>query len=244
MRKGKGFSFNLTFEPSEHKVRFTYPENWSSLPKKDRKEIANEIAYEAGPYLAFYATTWHEILTWFGVHFIAIEQEFNSAFSWEDSYSNLLGTRLAVKALQDDDHSFDEAMTLAINREMKKLGGQSGKTAKQASENMRGKWFTGNFIVDTKMRNFDIGLDGYVTPTLVPGTPECGTEPVSIPVPNLEVLKKHGFTMTYEIKPNVLEQAKIFKVIEGKRVYPEKHYPVIMSSIKEKAVEKGYNFDE
>ena len=101
MKKRKGFSFTLTFERSKHKVKFTYPENWDSLSKKDRQKIANDIAFKVGPYLAFNATLWHEILTWFGVHFIGFEPEFNSAFSWEDSFSNLLGTRLAVEALQD-----------------------------------------------------------------------------------------------------------------------------------------------
>ena len=69
-----------------------------------------------------------------------------------------------------------------------------------------------------KKRNFDIGLDGYVTPTLVPGI--CRDEPVTYPVPNLDILEEYGFSMEYEIKPNVLEQGDIFRAAGEKRIYP------------------------
>jgi len=173
MKNRAGYSFKSPLELSKQTVQIEYPRYWENLPQKSRERIANEISLEVGPYVAYTALTWHEILTWFGVHFAGIEPEFNSAFSWEDSFSNLLGTRLAVKALQDNRHSYNEAMTLSINRELEKLGIQPRNVAIAAAEKMRGKWFEGNILVDTKKRNFDIGLDGYVTPTLVPELQEC-----------------------------------------------------------------------
>ena len=55
----------------------------------------------------------HEILTWHGFRCVGFLPEFLSAFSWEDSFSNLLGTVVASKALRDTEHPYDEAMTIA-----------------------------------------------------------------------------------------------------------------------------------
>ncbi|MHC4365646.1 MAG: DUF4056 domain-containing protein [Planctomycetota bacterium] len=247
MKGDDGFSFSLPIELSKYKVRFVYPKDWKDLPRTSRERIANEISYSVGPYLAYSALTWHEILTWFGVHFVGVEPEFNSAFSWEDSFSNLLGTELAVRALQDDRHSYDKAMTLAIEAELAKLGVQSKSTAIRASERMRGKWFEGNMLVDTKKRNFDIGLDGYVTPTLVPGVQECErARAVSYPAPRPAV-DKYGFSMELEIEPREWEKEEILKTVYlgagAKKIYPEEHFPWIMERIKREAMEKGHDFD-
>jgi hypothetical protein len=54
--------------------------------------------------------------------------------------------------------------------------------------------------------------------------------------------------MKYEIRPNIWEEGKIFKVVfsNGKKgmIQPDKHYPIIMDYIKKQAVEKyGYDID-
>ena len=248
MKKKKGFSFNLTWELSTHKVKFSYPVSWDYLSQEEKEKIANEIAFEVGPYLTFNATLWHEILTWFGVHFAGFEPEFNSAFSWEDLYSNLLGTELGIEAIEDTDHTYDTAMTLALDRKLRELDVQPRSTAIDAVEQMRGKWFTGYFIVNTIRKNVDIGVDdGYVTAILVPGI--CpGAEPESLPVPAIDTLSKYGFSMKYEIHPREWEKGKIFKVIysngEKADIQPDKHFPIIMAHIRKQAVEKyGYTID-
>lgn len=179
LSKGKeGFSFKITGEASTNKVRFTYPQDWDQQPDKDR--IIEEIAFDTAAYLSFNATIWHEILTWFGVHYALIEPEFNSAFSWEDMYSNVIGTQIGVEAMKDQDRDFDAAMTAAIYRRLEELEVQPRSTAIAASDKVRGQWYTGNFVPDVKMRNFDIGLDGSVTPTLVPGVEGCDSEPLPL----------------------------------------------------------------
>jgi hypothetical protein len=241
-KKRKGFSFNLTGEMSTHKIRFTYPANWDR--QQDKDEIIDEIAFETAVYLAFNAMTWHEMQTWFGVHFALVEPEFNSAFSWEDTYSNLVGARLGVEAVKDTEHDFDEAMTVAIYRRLKELDVQPRETAIRASDSIRGQWYTGNFVPDMRMRNFDIGLDGTIRPTLVPGVADCNDEPLELAAPTLETLERHGFAMTYEIKPNVLEQGRIFKAAGSNRIFPEKHYPVLIEHMKKEALERGYRYEE
>jgi hypothetical protein len=236
-----GFSFHSTGELSSHRVEFTYPGNWSAVADKDK--VINEVAFSTAPYLALTATTWHEILTWFGVHFAGFEPEFNSAFSWEDTYSNLVGTRLGVVAVQDNSRSFDDAMTIAIDAKLRKLGVQPKATAIYASDKVRGRWYSGNFVPDTKMRNFDIGLSGSITPTLVPGIAACDGQPLTLPAPTTKTLKRYGFSMYHEIKPNVFEQGRIFKAAQSKKIVPKKHYPIIMEYIKKQAKAMGYKYD-
>lgn len=238
----KGFGFTITGELSRHKIKLTYPAGWENNP--DRERIINEIAYATGPYLSYQATIWHEILTWFGVHFMGFEQEFNSSFSWEDMYSNVLGTQLAVKAMKTPGQSFDQAMTAELNKKLKELNVQPKAVAIKASDKMRNIWYTGNLVPDMKIRNLDIGLDGSIAPMLVPGITECADSPVNITVPTLKVLRNHGFEITHQVKPNVLEQGKIYKAAGTKDIHPEKHYPIIMKAIKQQVIQKGYKYVE
>lgn len=248
MKKRKGYSFNVTWELSTHKIEFIYPENWDNLPKKEKEKIAEEISFEVGPYITFNATLWHEIITWFGTRFAGIEPEFNSAFSWEDLYSNVLGIKLGLEAIKDPNHSYDTALTMAINREMKRLGVRSRSDAIYASEKMRGKWFRGYLDVDTMRKNMDTGVDdGFVSPILVPGMCDDAV-PERIAVPVINSLSKYGFTMKYKISPNIWEEGKIFKVVypngKGKKIVPDKHYPILMDYIRKQAIEEyGYEVD-
>lgn len=237
------FEFSLAGETSIHMVDLTYPNNWDQLPQKDR--IIDEIAFSAGPWFVYSATIWHEILTWYGVHFMLIEPEFNSAFSWEDLYSNLLGIHLALEAMKDTEHDFDTAMTLALEKALDRLGIQPRATAIAASDSVSGTWYTGNLVPDVKMRNFDIGLDGTVTPTLLANVPGCGDpRPVPLEAPTLKILDKYGFSVMYEIKPNVLEQGAIYEAARANRIFPQKHYPVLLEAMKKQALQKGYQYQE
>ena len=245
-RNKKGFSFNLAWERSKHKIRFTYPENWRDMSRRERKRIADEIAFNAAPHIVFNATLWHEILTWFGVHFAGFEPEFNSSFSWEDMYSNILGTALGVEAVKDPNRNYDDAMTFLINKALRELDVKPRKTAIYAAEKMRGKWFRGTLLVETIKKSMDIGADdGHCTPILVPDICE-GAEPEPIAVPNADILSEHGFSMTHEIQPREWERGKIFKVADPntklKTVQTDKHFPTILAHIRKEAVEK-YHYD-
>jgi hypothetical protein len=246
MRGDAGFSYKLAVDRSRNHVRFSYPANWNDLSQAERAAAAEEVALALGPHLAFTMTTWHEILTWFGFRCIGLPTEFPSAFSWEDSYSNLLGTVVAVRALQDKERSYNRAVEIAIDEEMARLGIQPAPVARQASRRVKGTWFTGSvlFFVDIMKRNFDIGLgDGRVTPTLLPGVTQCpGAEPVSYPVPRLDALSRRGFQVTHEIEPREWERHKIFRVVFGdrrdRRIDPAIHLPRIMEYVEQAAAEK------
>jgi hypothetical protein len=237
----KEFSCRLVGERSVHTFTFTYPVDWKT--RSDREKVAREVSLGAGSCMAWNAYIWHEIMTWFGTHFAGFEPEFNSAFSWEDVYSDLIGTRAAVAAMRDTQHSYDEAVTIAIRRELDMLGVRSADVARAASSSVRGKWYTGNLVPDMKMRNFDIGLDGYVTPVLIPNVPGCGSEPLKLPAPSLAILRKYGFAMTHQIEQNIFEAGAIRRAAGAKGpIMPERDFPTIMKVIEQQAAARGDEF--
>ncbi|MDO8303669.1 MAG: DUF4056 domain-containing protein [Sedimentisphaerales bacterium] len=242
------FTFNSDEEPSVYFVQLKYPNHWQTLPPQDKERIADEVVFELSQYFTYTMVTWHEVLTWFGYKPSGFLPEFPSAFSWEDNYSNLVGTRLGAQAVAEDKHDFDEAMTIAIQVELENLGVQSRKIARKASAKMRGKWWRYTLsvvFVEMLERNMDLGyVDGFVTPTLVPGVCE-DARPQSYPVPALAALSKYGFAMTLEVEPKEFEKSKILRIVypdgSSKRINLPKDLPLIMDVVKKQAIGMGYN---
>ena len=244
------YSFKM-YEPSLYFVRLTYPENWKDMSTEQKEYIAYDVSINLGRYLAFSGLTWHEIITWFGFKSKGLEPEHPSAFTWEDTFSNLFGTHVAVLALQDAKHTFNEAMTLALDTELQKLNVQPGHVSRRAAESVRGSWFTRNFFSTVmKKRNFDLGLDdGFITPSLIPSVSECqGAEAQPYPVPDLEFISEYGFSVRFEIEPKIWEGNAILNVAypDGrrgkKRIEPVIHLTPIMDYIKKDA-KKRYGPD-
>jgi hypothetical protein len=239
------FTYKLNVDPSMYFAYLQYPANWKNLDNQQRDQLAKEVSIELGAYLTYYMVTWHEILTWYGFHTVGFLPEFPSAFSWEDNYSNLLGTRIATEALKQNKMSYDDAMTVLIKKEFENLGVVSAKTSRYASEKMRGKWFTGIAQPDIMERNMDIGLaNGRITPTLVPGIcPDA--EPQSYPVPSLYLFHKYGFKMELQVEPRTWEKHKILKLFygngKGNRVNLPQDLPIIIADMKKEAAHLGYN---
>jgi len=246
MRGETEYTFKL-YEPSRYFVRLTYPENWEHLSQKDKEQIAYNVSIRIGQYIAFCATNWHEIITWFGYRSKGLEPEFPSAFTWEDIFSHLIGTHVAVIAIEDTDHTYNEAVTLALEKELQRLGVQSGHTSKRASESVRGRWFSGDYyFITINKRNLDIGLDdGFVTPWLIPSVSECeGAVAQPYPVPDIGTISEYGFSVKFEIEPRIWQEKAILNAAysnsnrKGKRIDPVIHFAPIMDYIKKDAVRR------
>ena len=254
------FSFKL-YEPSRYYVELTYPPDWNDLSPESRASIIHDVSIGLGEYFAFTATTWHEILSWFGYKSTKIFPEHASAFSWEDSYSNLLGTYIAANVLKNirefnirDTNEYDMTMTVALDVEMEKLGIQSSSVARGAAASVRGRWFTGDLIfVDMKKRQFDVGVDdGYVTPLITaPDIADCsGTLPEPYPVPTLDFLAKYGFSVRFELEAREKVKRKILRVVypdikpRPKRIRPAIHFVRIMDFIEQDAIKHKRNIPD
>jgi hypothetical protein len=231
------FWFKL-IEPSRYFITLTFPPDWSHLDGIEQERIARIVSRDLGAHLAHVALTWHEIITWFGYRPRPHKSEFPSAFSWEDTYSNALGAQIGAAALANPNLSFDEAVTGILARWICELDGQPAHVARQASEAMRGQWYTKSWIATRiSRRNFDVGLDdGHITPCLVPSVTACeGTRPQPVAAPTLDSLARHGFSVTVELEPRLWEQNKISKVLNDagsattKRLDPAIHFPLIIA---------------
>ncbi len=233
--KGKEkFSLEMP-EPSKYFIELDYPEYWGRISVAEKEKIANEISIKLGAHVSYAGSTWHEILTWFGYRALIFIPEFDSAFTVEDNFSNLLGIYLAEKVLTENKDNYNSSFTKALDKELWRLRVKPGKFARQAAKNIE------------KKRNLDIGLDdGYVTPWILPleDVPESlEAKPRAYPVPTLDVLLKYGFSMKLEIEPRELfEKGKILSIAgKRKRIDPETDFPIIMDYIREKAVNE-YGF--
>jgi hypothetical protein len=240
------FSFRMR-EPSRYHVRLEYPAGWRYLPTDLKENITIEVSIGLGQYLAFTCCTWHEILTWFGFKGAGFYPEYESAFSWEDSYSNALGSQMGARALRDPDHEYNEAMTLLLRHKLKELGVRPRPAAYEAAEAVRGLWFTSGYIKCHMLkRNFDIGLeDGAVTPWLVPDyVMSDRDQPQPCPVPRLAFLDDYGFAAHMEIESREWEGDQILRIAYPKgtngtrRLEPALHFGPIMEFIRAQAVER------
>jgi hypothetical protein len=239
------FTCKLNTDSSVFDVSIKYPQNFCTIKADQQKKIIDEVSLEAAQYVSWQMVSWHEVSTWFGMKLFGVVPQFQSAFSWEDNYSNLLGITLAGKAIRHPDQRFNDDMTVLLKDELNKLGPRSAEVARYASEKMRGKWYTGYFDVHMLLRSIDLGLNsGYVTPVLVPGI--CpNAKPVRYPIPKLEKTRGYGFTVNVEITPRGAYGQRCLQAAhpDGRKdstINPAVDLPAIMKHIEQEARQMGF----
>jgi hypothetical protein len=235
LQKNRKYSFQI-IEPSKYHVTLAYPADWGKRTQQDREQAAKEVSIYMGQYLAHTSLIWHEIITWYGFSSTGIFPEYISAFSCEDTYSDILGTEIAFQALCCSHQTYEEAMAQLLERKLADLEVQSPETAAHALQHVKGKWYEGGFyfFVKIKKYNFDIGIDdGMISPMLVDDIcPE--TEPHLYPIPNIEPIWEYGFNVEVEIEPLILEEHKIYHAVglgKDSLIKPAIHFPRIMEQI-------------
>lgn len=239
MNNQTAISFKLP-EPSRYFVTITYPDDWLDFSPERKEKIAKEVSIRLSHYYVYNIGIWHEILTWFGYKTFGFYSEQPSAFSWEDTVSNLLGLQIAAKALADSELPYEQAFTRALNRKLKALEVQPARLAKSSAANVIGLRFSDDLFImaETKGKNFDVGLDdGFVSPWIVSDT-STGNETASLccPVPDLD-LSEYAFTVRFRIEPREWEKNRILKIIypnpkQAKiRIEPALHFTRIINFI-------------
>ena len=235
------FSVGPGLEMTTNKVEIEYPDNWDNLARAEKKRIAHEAALIIAPVVSYNCSIWHEMITWKGTHFMLIEPEHNSAFSWDDLYSNMVGVELAMQAINDGHISvsdYNRAMTALIAEELQTLKVVSRAKAIEIIESVRSTWHGDGKLMK---RNMDIGYDdGIITPMIIPGY--CEEPPVPRTIPTFAGLDELGIKVKYTIRSAYYENFELKKIAGTKSdVEPIKHYPTIMENIKQEAIDKyGY----
>lgn len=240
LTKQKGtFKFKLV-DPAIYRVTVKYPYDWENI-KDDH--IIEDVSLHLAQYIGHRSTIWHEIITWFHFKTAGIFSENISSFSWEDPYSDLLGTYVAAEALRDKRYKYDKAVAIAIDERIRVLDPQPWKTAERAKKMITGKWFEGEFYFFVKMqkRNFDVGIDdGFVTPWLVPGICE-NSGSLLLAAPEFGRFQRYGLKINVEILPMEFEKGQILKIVspdkKKKTIKPEQDFETIINEIKRQAVE-------
>ncbi|MBL7215363.1 MAG: DUF4056 domain-containing protein [Phycisphaerae bacterium] len=242
LRKGKGgFTVSPNFEWTTNKIKIQYPIGWKQLSQAERDKLAREAALIIAPTVGYNSMIWHEMLTWKGTHFMLFEPEFTSAFSWDDLYSDLTGSLMAIQAIKEGNVAtgdYNRAMTALIQKEFQTLHVVPKQKAIAITESVRGTWHGSGKLMK---RNMDTGYDdGQVTPALIPGYTD--EPPISKPMPTFDGLQEFGITVKYTVSSTYFENGKLKKIAGTKSaVEPVKHFPTIMKNIEQEAIQKyGY----
>ncbi|AFJ48496.1 DUF4056 domain-containing protein [Shimwellia blattae] len=129
--------------------------------------------------LAFQLAAWHETAQWYGFESIPGFPEAVSAYSPEDLYSNLLGTRIAASLILSGHAKsltlYNVAMTRALPDVLLRMGAETATETRFHFDMLDGQWWDSHKHVPEKFlvlkRNYTTG-DNRV-PTPVPGQPEA-----------------------------------------------------------------------
>ncbi|CAH0533658.1 hypothetical protein VST7929_01529 [Vibrio stylophorae] len=115
--------------------------NARQLSEAERDQAAADIA----GVMAFRLAQWHEIAQWFGMISVSGFQEYASAFSPEDLYSNMLGANLAMAILKADPHltvqGFEQAMDAAFAKKLRQYRAAPIAETERQIEALDGTWW-------------------------------------------------------------------------------------------------------
>lgn len=154
--------------------------NSENLTRDDRIALAARVAYDL--------SVWHEIATWFGASTVPFVPERYSSFSVEDSYSNLMGATLAMRALRSS-QPYNEAMTNQLQLMLDTLEVvDSMETTMKAMDLVYNTWWTRSyrFPSTSVLQMRDVNPYHGNRPYLVPGM-ESVQGPYVLSVPQVTV---------------------------------------------------------
>ena len=134
---------------------------------------ARGLAIATAQWLAVRLAIWHEIATWYGWSAFALFPETASAFSPEDVYSDVVGTRIAGGIIEaqgaDTDTLYEANVNVWLAGVLERLGAQPASVGRAAMFAVDGQWWDSSRRLPDKQltirRNLDIGP--FISPWLV-----------------------------------------------------------------------------
>lgn len=206
LRAGKT---HFTLSPKDRtrlQITLNYPPDWKQLPRDERDALIDEITTRGGQMITLTRMTWHETATWFGYHRVPFIDEQPSSFTYDDTMSHVVGTRVAARAmLMQGKRSFDKAATEALYAELADLGAVTPDETEKAVASVEGYWWADGAPLK---RHIDVAdwtsEHPVVYPWLVPPSPG-GISPKAQPFELPTLHDVHGRDLsdmiTVEIEP-------------------------------------------
>ncbi len=221
----------------------------------DRYGLGNVVSTLA-QWLAFQASIWHEIATWYGWSAVPLFPERASAFSPEDLYSNALGIRLAAGVVAvraaSNDTSYDRTIDRWTRSALHELGAVDRKGGIGAADLVDGLWWdSARRVPDERLllrRNIDlsrvlepwtVGRSGRVAMAATDGDDgkgwqacEAKGDPISLVI--LEDLGTLMFSdfVSFRVQPDSSFSARL---PTGSRAISQADFDVIVASIRDAA---------
>jgi hypothetical protein len=183
---------NLGFEAGDKSLVIKVP---ASEKEDDLINLAGRIAYDL--------SIWHEITSWFGATAVPLVSEKFSSFTVEDIYSNLLGSKIAAKAIKSE-LPYEQAVTEIIRQTLVELEAVSTKEESyQAMEAVRDLWWTRKkHLPNNKVTlQRQLGVFYSVSPCIVPGWSSKVNTPYKVAVPETTldgVPLSEFYTLTFD----------------------------------------------
>jgi hypothetical protein len=213
-----------------------YPAFWERLPPRERERLIEELSLRIALEASFDFSNWREILTWYDFHNLPGLKEKSSAFSFEDVASHAVGLAVVRRALCDPAHSFDEAVTIELDRELARLGVVPEPVYQRAMALTAGRWWGPKACL---RRNLDTGRDdGFIDPWTVPGLASGpDPSPVRYPAPERDDSNIAGYDcrglFTLSCEPHLRRGEILARVLPPgeTRVIPRRDYPRLIEEI-------------
>lgn len=222
------------------KVTLQYPANWKQMAPETKKQAVRTIALETAQYLAFNDGLWHEMATWYGHRTFPLISDFQSALSWEDLYSDRLGTFIAAQAIENPG-DFTKNVSIVTKQELQKRELVDTDRARSITKTMENIAYEDDpFAKKILWRSMDIGTgDGQINPAVFPGFSD--KEPIALPAPTLDQLKQHNIRARIVVAPSSPKYGTIRKKAGIDGPYePALHNEKILAVIKQDALKRGF----
>lgn len=221
-------------------ISLEYPDSWRNMPLGDKKQTSHKIALEAAQFLSFNDGLWHELATWYGHRTFPLISDFESALSWEDLYSDRLGTTIAAEAI-DMGGDFAKNVSVVIKRELAKRELVDTARARNITRTMENIAYKEDPMAKKIVwRSLDIGTgDGQIDPVVFPGFTDKPA--IFLPAPRLDLLDM------YQINAKIVvsKSSPKYSIIKSKAnisgdLEPVIHNERILSVVKEDALKRGF----
>jgi len=196
------------------------------LSNQDLVLLAGRMAYDL--------SLWHEIATWYGVCSVPLVSEQFSSFSVEDSYSNLLGALLGMKAIQSE-LPYEEAMTKLIREKLEELEvTQTEEETLRAMEAVRNIWWTREaHMPSTRVMIARLtALYDTINPMLIPDTGMVSFQPQPLIIPSVTVAGDslvHFYDLSVKLNHKFPVKA-LFPDLTGKTI-TQKQFGILVRDI-------------